>query len=395
MASFKFRIKDAKAVKPTSIYLEFDDSVHNAKLYIGETVHPKQWDVKKGMVNKTYPAFADQNAKLKRIKAGTEAIHTKLTSEGKFTKDKLKNSFTILLAEINGKTVSNVYGLNMAFENLTDFIPHYIQSVTKTKGASTIGSYNQTLEVLRGYETANRRRITFESITIDFYNDYVSYMNDELEFAKNTVGKHVKNLKAFLNEATERGINRNLAFRSKKFQTLSEDVDNIYLTENELDKIFKLDCTENKRLGNARDLFLIGCYTGLRFSDFSQLTKANCTIVQNVECVTIQAQKTGERVTIPLHPKVKAILKRYEDTATGFPRQISNANLNYYIKEIGELAKINDQVLQYKGKGKLRVETTKPKFELIGTHTARRSYATNAFLSGLDSLNIMWILSSK
>ena len=395
MASFKYYLKDAGGNSLTSIYLLFDDSVNRAKLYIKQTIHPKKWNATKGEANKTLAAFADYNQKLKRIKDEVKAIHIKLTSTGTFSTEKLKDHFDLLLAEINGMKISNAYGLNKAIDKITDLVPHYIKSVENIKGKATIGSYGQTLTVLKGYETQKRKRLTFEAIDVDFYYEFKDYLMSGCNYSPNTVGKHIKNLKAFMNEATERGLNTNQTFKSKKFKVESEDADNIYLTESELDRMRELDLSNNLRLDKARDLFLIGCYTGLRFSDFSQLTKSNLTQFEGTECITLKTQKTGEKVTIPLRIQAKAILSKYENTLTGFPLPIANQNLNYYIKEIGEMAGITELVLQYITKGRLKTEVERPKFELIGTHTARRSFATNAFLSGLDSVNIMKITGHR
>src|SRR5690606_7334890 len=120
------------------------------------------------------------------------------------------------------------------------------------------------------------------------------------------IGKDIKTLKVILNEATERGINKNLQYKSRKFSTTSEQTDSIYLTEKEIKEIESLDLTNNQRLDNVRDLFLIGCYTGLRYSDYSILTPSQ---IKDGFIEIKQQTKTGQPVVIPVHHTVKKILK--------------------------------------------------------------------------------------
>ena len=78
-----------------------------------------------------------------------------------------------------------------------------------------------------------------------------------------------------MNEATERGINTNLAFKSKKFITIKEEVDSIYLSMEELQSIYELNLEKGSLIEKSRDLFMLGAFTGLRYSDFSSLLSEN------------------------------------------------------------------------------------------------------------------------
>lgn len=97
----------------------------------------------------------------------------------------------------------------------------------------------------------------------------------EKNYSLNSIGTSVKNIKVFMNEAVERGLTRNLEFRNKKFKIIEEETENIYLSEDEIKKIYELDLSDNKRLDRVRDLFIIACYSGLRFSDLIQLRDEN------------------------------------------------------------------------------------------------------------------------
>jgi integrase len=104
----------------------------------------------------------------------------------------------------------------------------------------------------------------------------------------------------------------------------------------------------------------------------------------------MQTQKTGETVVIPIHSHVEAIMSRYEaKTPNSLPTPMSNQKMNDYLKELGELAGIAETINQTFTKGGKKVAVNYPKYELITTHTARRSFATNQYLAGFPSISIM------
>jgi integrase len=228
--------------------------------------------------------------------------------------------------------------------------------------------------------------LTFDNINLEFYEQFKDYILNEKKLLNNTFGKQIRTLKSFLNLATEKGINTNAGYKSRLFKSPQENIDHIYLTSDELDAIYKKDLKGKMYLDRVRDLFLIGCHTGLRFSDFTLLKKENLEETKTGFVLNVKTNKTGERVIIPLKPVVKAIWDKYEGS---LPRAISNQKMNEYLKELGEEAEISKKVIIKKTSGKVIRETTCPKFKLISTHTARRSFATNAFLSGIPPISIM------
>ena len=137
-------------------------------------------------------------------------------------------------------------------------------------------------------------------------------------------------------------------------------------------------------------MFLIGCYTALRFSDFTQIKDEN--IIDNGTKIRIKTQKTGEIVIIPLHFRVKEIIKKYNGHT---PPTISNQKLNKYIKEVGELAKIDTPIVKEKKDGKLIFNHTYKKYELISSHTARRTAITNMVKAKIPTYKIMLISGHK
>lgn len=104
---------------------------------------------------------------------------------------------------------------------------------------------------------------------------------------------------------------------------------------------------------------------------------------------------TKEPVTIPIKPIVAYIFDKYRENGSILPKPLSNQKMNKYLKELGEFAQINEEVITYKSIGGKRQEEKKLKYEMISTHTARRSFATNAFKSGVPSISIMRITGHK
>lgn len=255
-------------------------------------------------------------------------------------------------------------------------------------GKGTVREYRRVNSYIQAFAVQKRRRITFADINLDFYGDFVAYLTNEIHASTNTIGKYIQDIKTIMNAATADGLNTNLQYKSPRFKAISEESENIYLSEKELQILSNYDFSKHPALERVRDLFLIGSYTGLRFSDFTRIDK---TTIQNGNINIIQ-QKTGKKVVIPLHPVVVDIWNRYGEQ---LPRTISNQKFNDYIKQACKLAGIDEPITKHFTKSGIKTATTAPKWEYIGAHTARRSFATNLYLSGFPALSIMQITGHK
>lgn len=169
---------------------------------------------------------------------------------------------------------------------------------------------------------------------------------------------------------------------------MSEDVDSVYLTEEELKQIKACDLPTD-RLNNVRDIFLIACYTGLRISDYSKISKQN--MIYDGKILKVTTEKTNEEVFIPLNSYVMSLLERYKGTI----RMISHQRFNEYLKDVCRIAGINESVTFFQVRGEVRKQITLPKYKLITSHTGRRSFATNAFKAGVPTISIMKITGHK
>ena len=363
----------------TLIYLFWSFDGKRLKYSTGETIKPSQWNSnpKVQRVKKTVTGSSDINCYLNDLDAQVKSFYRKgVTNKDNVTSIYLRQKLDDFK---NGKNKK---------QNLFEFIDTYIKSVKALRTASTIQIYNNAFNHLKAFKEFYRKNLDFESINLDFYNNFTDYLIKEKDFSANTVGKIVKTLKTFLNEATERGINTNLDFKSKRFKVMNQDSETIYLSESEIEKLYNLDLVNNEKLDRVRDLFIVGCQTGLRFSDLSQLKMENI----NDGFIKIRTQKTNETVVVPLSNQVKSILKKYKGH---LPNGISNQKTNEYLKELGFKADFNQTIEITQNKGAVKIKSFKQKKDLITSHTARRSFATNLFLNGFPTNSIMKITGHK
>ena len=267
-------------------------------------------------------------------------------------------------------------------------IQEYID--TTSKAPRTKLSYGTTLNVLKNYDETLNKPLTFDSINMDFYEHFVNYLTYDKNFAKNTIGGHIKEIKVFMDYCNDKGYTTNQGHRHRKFRKIEETAETIYLNDKELETLYKHNFKSNPKLDRIRDLFMIGCYTGLRFSDLSQITTDK--FINNGTQLKIKTIKTGETVIIPLHWTIKEILNKYDGK---LPRVISNQKFNEYLKKVGEEVKINELITLTRTKGGLNFETTKNKYDLITVHTARRSFSTNMYLADVPTISIMKITGHR
>ena len=270
------------------------------------------------------------------------------------------------------------------FDSIEEQIQHATEHGTVSSG--TIKSYKTTKEILILFNK-NKYKIDFDKIDLEFYFDFVQWCEGKT-LSKNYIGKHIKTIKTFMQYAVDNGYTNNESFRSKKFRVLKEDVHNVYLTEEELQALWKEDLSKLPRHERARDLFLIGAYTGLRISDYNRLKKHNIKTIQGVEMIQITTAKTGKEVSIPIHPVVRAILNKNDGEP---PQRLPDQHINYLIKEVTQSAGIDSIEYTSQTIGGKKVMQKKYKFELVKSHTARRSFCSNAFLAGMSPIDIMRI----
>ena len=380
MSKAKFILKEPNSKTESLIYMVYNYQYKRFKYSTGEKVNPKFWNVKtqRAKESKQFPEYPEFNTRLNTLENGINNVFRRLLNDG------IQPNNILLKKHLNAELSGTI--LQPKLKTLFEWIDEFIEESKLNRQKSTITVYKTVSKYLKEYATAKNKNIDFESITLEFYNSYMAYLTFDSNLSSNTVGKHIKTLKTFLNEATERGYNTNLEFKKKKFKVTREESDAIYLSINELKVMEKIDLSVTPRLDRIRDLFLIGCYTGLRFSDFIQIKPENIIIEKSI--LQIRTQKTGQRVSIPLHATVIKILNKYDYQ---LPRPKTNQVMNTYLKEVASLSKLKYKVETTITKGGVIKKESIEKYKLVTTHTARRSFATNLFLADVPTVSIMKI----
>ena len=252
--------------------------------------------------------------------------------------------------------------------------------------------YNNVVKAIEDFKLAKRFNTGLDNINLDFYSEFTDYLKFEKRFATNSIAKYIKTIKTFMNDARDRGFTNNSQFKSKRFKVITEETDTVYLNAAELNRIDQLDLKDNPRLERVRDLFLVGCWSGLRFSDYKDISPRNIS----GDFMTIKAVKTQKEVVIPIHETIRAIMGKYKDlTENSLPPTISNVKMNEYLKEVAKEAELNEIIEVRFTKAGQTVIKNVPKHALITTHTARRSFATNMYLLGIPTITIMAITGHK
>jgi len=258
-------------------------------------------------------------------------------------------------------------------------------STGKPLAAGTLKTYNNTLRILKDYEEYINWRLAFQHITLSFHSEFIQWMQDK-GFTDNYIGTQIKNIKTVMHDAFERGLHKNLDYQKSAFTKPKEDVNHIYLTMDEIEKIKKIDYTNRPDLDVARDLFVIAAVTGLRVSDYKGFSTSNINFYKGIKYLEIKTQKGSKIVQIPLHSFVKDILEKRNGQ---FPPKMPEQKINDNLKIIGKKAKITEEITIDRTEGGVKKTQVFKKYEKISNHTARRSFCTNAYKAGMPVIDIM------
>ncbi len=255
------------------------------------------------------------------------------------------------------------------------------------KSPNTIKTYVTTKNKFKQYCLESKKEFDFKDITVAWRSGFIKFLQGQ-GVARNTEGKHIKTMKVFLNEAIERKLTNNVEFKSKSFSKPSEDIHKIFLSMAEITKIAKLDLSGDRLKEVVRDYFIISCLTSLRYSDFIRIRPENIVNGQ----IQLKTSKTGQEVIIPISPLVKSIFEKY---AFNLPIAPCNQVFNRHLKDIGSMAQIDEPITITKTIGGIKKVEVLKKWELISSHTGRRSLISNCILQGINTSSIMLISGHK
>lgn len=370
------------------VYLNIAYSGFRFKFYTGDKVLPGKWDFKR----QKHKSDTSLNIKLSNWINLIPIIERDFYNENKAhpLPDTLKTLLKFKLRQIEQSSEQPDTFLSFFEKLIQRSLNGSRQPKKKLIQYSTIQTYKRVKQTLIEFIDKTGYKLDFLTLDHNFYSKYSEKLISD-SYSSNTIGKYLSVVKMVALEAADSGFSIHPYIKSRKFViTRQKDIDNIFLNENQIAELERLDLKLNPTLDRVRDLFLFGCYTGLRYSDINRLDK-NC--IQNEYIYLKKTQKTGQSFEIIINEQLSRLVQKYKGS---FPKKMSNQKVNKYLKDIGQLIpSLQEKFEKEYIKGGKSIITNKPKWELLSTHTARRSYCTNAYLNGIAIQDIMAVSGHK
>ena len=394
-----FNLRQPRSKGPTNIYLIVRINQKQAKLSTGVKVYPDQWNIKKqeayiscrltesDNINNTIC-----NKKLLELKSQFEEFKRYLCDNP----SKLENCWELLRKYIykdsdmrKTKKINAIHWLRDAIAN-----DKTIKTSGEHKGASTMETYLIVLKDFNNFLLEKGREVIgFEDINLALIKEYETYLfnkkvKGERTTATSTVGNKCVQLISIIKRAELYNlidIHEAKLDKYTKPKSRQGDENEISLSEEDINKIHSLKLSGKEEV--VRDVFILQCWTGQRFSDMLSLNKGIVKDTDNGQILEIVQTKRTHRVAIPLFPVALEILKKYNFNLP----EISKNTMLRYLKIIGFKAGLTEDHIVTEDRGGKVTNSIKQRWELIGTHTARRSYISNMLKRGYDSHLLMKI----
>ncbi|MBO9619894.1 MAG: phage integrase SAM-like domain-containing protein [Niabella sp.] len=387
MLRINFNIRTTEGSKAVPVYMVARWDNNRLVYPTKNNVTPKHWDSKAQQVRRVLaePNHAQINNSLSTLELTTKRLFAELdNTNNAITPDELKQ---VLDYETGRK--------KRPYSDFWGFIDFFIAEAPKKidpdtglkLSTRTIAKYNGTKALLLQYAAKHTGgKLSFEGLDDAFFKQLRAFMIEDKGYNQNTIGKHLTVFKTMLRDAESRGVKMPQAYTGKAASAKPQEAFAIYLNRGDITKLEKAKLTGT--LDKVRDNLLIGCYTGLRFSDWKQLNKA---LVKNGNIELFQ-EKTGGKAFIPITAALQTILDK---NGGKFPGIMSNQKFNQYAKDVAKEAGITDTVQYSEVRGGKRIIVQQPKYDLVSSHTGRRSYATNAYIDGVQTISIMSVTGHR
>ena len=356
----------------------------------GYRIDSAKWDadkqrVKNGCSNKLKQSASEINASLLEYYTEIQSIFKRFEVEDVMpTPEQIKKAFNALHKPVSEEHKPKKEALPCDFFQVFD---DFVEDCGRQNNWTD--STFEKFAAVKNHLTNFREGLTFEFFDERGLNDYVGYLRDVKEMRNTTIGKQLSFLKWFLRWAFKKGVHQNNAYDSYKPKLKSTQKKIIFFTWDELNRFREFKIPSNKQaLERVRDVFLFQCFTGLRYSDVFNLRRSDIK-GDHIEVTTV---KTSDSLIIELNNHSKAILDKYKDVAFEDDKVlpvITNQKMNDYLKELAELAGIDEPIRQTYYRGNERIDEVTPKYALLGTHAGRRTFICNALALGIPPQVVM------
>lgn len=355
----------------------------------GYRIDAVKWDndkqrVKNGCSNKLKQSASEINTDLLKYYSEIQDIFKKFeVVEVMPTPEQIKTSFNTL-----HKPVEEV--VEVAPAPKIEFIKVFEEFVKEcgVQNNWTHATYEKFAAV-KNHVTTFKNDLSFDFLDEHGLNEYVTFLREKKDMRNSTIGKQVNFLKWFIRWAFKKGYHKNNAYDFFKPKLKNTQKKVIFLTWEELTKLREYEIAPTKQyLERVRDVFLFQCFTGLRYSDVFNLKRSDVK-ANYIEITTV---KTADSLVIELNDHSKAILDKYKDVVFENHKVlpvITNQKMNDYLKELAELAGIDEPIRETYYKGNERIDEVTPKYALLGTHAGRRTFICNALALGIPAQVVM------
>lgn len=368
---YSFNLKEPKKNGETLILFSSYFKNEGKKLVYstGELIHPNDWDFDykqpKGVNGRTEKAKQLRVIKRQIDRYGnffTDLIGDFKLSNRELLISDIKDAFDVEFKRT--KAISNkffeVYQLflDMKKSNYTD----------EANSPTTIKRYEYNKKLLEDFQEYRKKKIHFNQINFSFYNSFIEYCINHKKHSANTLRRNVGLFKTYLYWALENGHTYKTDFQKFK-SPKAQQTDEVALTLDQVKAVFEYDFSNNKKLERVRDLFVFGCVTGMRISNYSKVQKKD---IQDGFIKVRDKKNIDKTLEIPLNEYSDYILKKYDYNLPS----ISNQKFNEYIKDVFEDMEYDQEIKKTIRIGNEIIETMTPFHDRISSHTARRSFIT-------------------
>ena len=368
--NFTYKLKEPKSEKETLIYFRsyFLNENKNFIYSTGEKIVPTEWDFENRQPNDLNGRTkrAENHRSIKKQLDRYSSFFTEIVNRYKninedLTLDILRQRFNEEFKKIQSK--DDFFRIYDEFieEKENDFSGNAISN-------STLKRYKCNKTLLEDFEKKTKHKLSLGKFDEKTFNKFLKFCVENREHSANTVHRNIGLLKTFLLWAFNKKYSFNNSFvnfkKPPKFRT-----DEIALNIEQVEEIYAHDFSKNRKFERVRDLFVFGCVTGMRFGNYSTISKND---VQGDFIRVIDLKSKSKNLSIPLNNISKSILEKYEYSLPN----ISNQKMNEYIKEVFKDLKFTDEIKKTMKYGDQLVEKNSEFYKRISSHTARRSFIT-------------------
>lgn len=368
--NYTFKLKKPNSEKETLIYFRsfFSNENRNFIYSSGEKIKPSEWDFENRLPNdlngRTQRAVNHRSIKKQLDRYSgffTEIVNRYKNIDEELTIDIARQRFDEEFKKI--KIKDDFFRIYDEFiqEKENDYSGNSISKSTKDR-------YDYNKRLLQDFQDYYKLKLRLGNFDDKIYNKFLKYCIEIKDHSANTVHRNVGLLKTFLYWALSKKYTYNNNFinfkKPPKFRT-----DEIALNYQQVEEIYLYDFSKNKRLERVRDLFVFGCVTGMRFGNYSRISKQD---IQGDFIRVVDLKSKSKKLSIPLNSISKAILEKYDYILPN----ISNQKMNEFIKEVFKEMKFTEDIKKTMKYGDELVDKKSEFWERISSHTARRSFIT-------------------